>query len=77
MSAQPFLIAETTASGAPQLAGKRRLAEDIEQATDVADEIGGQVFALEPIEPAPYVPVAAIRHVAAGYVPGLNEGSAA
>lgn len=59
----PFLVAQTTDSGDPQLAGKRRLADDIEHATDVADEIGGQVFALEPIEPNPVAPLPARSHV--------------
>lgn len=63
MSAQPFLIAETNELGDPQLAGKRRLADDIERAADVADEIGGQVFAIEPVEPNPVAPMPARSHV--------------
>jgi hypothetical protein len=58
-----FLIAETNDAGEPNLAGKRRLSDDIDDATVVADEIGGTVFVLEPIEPAPYEPVIAVRHV--------------
>ncbi|WDH77872.1 hypothetical protein PTQ19_10100 [Microbacterium esteraromaticum] len=49
--------------GAANLAGKRRLTDDMGEAAEFADAIGGQVFELEPVEPAPYVPLAAVQHV--------------
>jgi len=49
--------------GAENLAGKRLLTDDFDEAAMRADEIGGQVFALEPVEPAPFAPVVAIHHV--------------
>lgn len=55
-----FLVAETNAEGDPNLAGRRRLADNIESATDVADEIAGQVYALEPVEENAFPPVPAI-----------------
>lgn len=55
-----FLIAEPNGQGDPNLAGRRRLADDIESATDVAGEIDGQVYALEPVEENAFPPVPAI-----------------
>jgi len=59
----PFLVAETTATGSPSLAGRRRLDDDIDHAAALADEIGGRVFAIEPVEPNPVAPRPAITHV--------------
>lgn len=55
-----FLIAEPNAEGDPNLAGRRRIAGDIEAASDVAAEISGQVYALEPVEENAFPPVPAI-----------------
>lgn len=55
-----LLIVEKDAAN---LAGKRRLTGDFTEATEFAEEIDGQVYALEPIEPAPHNPVPAINHV--------------
>jgi len=60
----PFLVTETTPAGAPRLAGKRRLDDDIDHAATLADEIGGQVFAIEPVEPNHVAPKPAITHIA-------------
>lgn len=59
----PTFLAVETREGRPSLAGKRRLLDDLDEAVEVADEIDGQVYALEPIEPAPFAPVPAINHV--------------
>jgi hypothetical protein len=45
------------------LAGKRMLTDDYDAAEARAEQIGGQMFALEPVEPAPFAPVVAIHHV--------------
>lgn len=39
--------------GAENLAGRRRLAGDVDEAAEVAADIDGQIFALEPVEPNP------------------------
>lgn len=59
----PTFLTVETREGVATLAGKRRLTADFDEATGLADEIDGQVFALEPIEPAPFIPVPATTHV--------------
>lgn len=59
----PTFLAVETREGRATLAGKRRLLDDFDEAAEIADEIDGQVFAIEPIEAAPFVPVPAVRHV--------------
>lgn len=59
----PTFLAVETHDGHANLGGKRRLLDDFDEASEVADEIDGQVFALEPVEEAPFVPVAAVCHV--------------
>lgn len=64
LTEQPTFLAVETREGRASLAGKRRLLDTVEEAADAAEEIGGQVFALEPVETdAPFAPVASIRHV--------------
>lgn len=60
----PFLVTETTPTGDPRLAGKRRLEDDIDHAATIAEQIGGQVFALEAVEPNHFAPKPSIAHVA-------------
>lgn len=59
----PTFLAVETHEGRATLGGKRRLLDDFDTAAEVADEIDGQVFALEPIEAAPFAPVPAVQHV--------------
>ncbi|KDA05547.1 hypothetical protein DC31_13725 [Microbacterium sp. CH12i] len=59
----PNFLALETRDGRATLGGKRRLLDDFDEAVEAADEIDGQVFAIEPIEAAPFAPVAAITHV--------------
>lgn len=59
----PTFLAVETREGRAHLAGKRRLLDDFDEAAEVADEIDGQVFALEPVEAGPFAPVPAINHV--------------
>ena len=63
VAATPTFLAVETREGRANLAGKRRLVDDFDEAVEVADEIDGQVFALEPVEAAPFQPVPAVRHV--------------
>jgi hypothetical protein len=64
-SPQPtaFLVAETNDAGAPRLNGRRRLAPDLDTATDTAAEIDGATFALERVEVSDIPPMPATRHV--------------
>ena len=59
----PTALVVETREGRATLAGKRRLLDDFTEAAEIADEIDGQVFAIEPIEQAPYTPIPAARHV--------------
>lgn len=61
----PTFLTVETRDGTATLAGKRRLTDDFDEATGLADEIGGQVYAIEPVEPAPFAPVPAIQVVPA------------
>ena len=59
----PTFLAVETREGRATLAGKRRLLDDFDEAAEIADEIDGQVYAIEPVEAAPFTPVPAVRHV--------------
>ncbi|WP_193596118.1 hypothetical protein [Microbacterium sp. YJN-G] len=59
----PTALVVETRDGRATLAGKRRLLDDFDEAAEVADEIDGQVFALELVEAAPFVPLPAVQHV--------------
>lgn len=73
----PTFLAVETHEGRATLGGKRRLLDDFDEATEVADEIDGQVFALEPVEPGPFAPVPAVRHVRVSGDPYSNPLDAA
>lgn len=59
----PTFLAVETRDGRATLGGKRRLLDDLDTAVEAADEIDGQLFAIEAVENAPFAPVPAIRHV--------------
>jgi len=63
--------------GAENLAGKRLLTDDFDEAATRADEIGGQVFALEPVEPAtPFAPITVLQVRAAFGIADLGPEAA-
>lgn len=68
----PTFLAVETRDGRATLGGKRRLLDDLDEATEVADEIDGQIFALEPIEVVDITPVSASAHVRLIDVPALD-----
>lgn len=59
----PTFLALETHDGRATLGGRRRLLDDFVEAVETAEEIDGQVFAIEAIEAAPFAPIAAITHV--------------
>ena len=59
----PTFLALETHDGRATLGGRRRLLDDFDEAVEAAEEIDGQVFAIEAIEAAPFEPIAAITHV--------------
>lgn len=68
----PTFLAVETHEGRVTLSGKRRLLDDLDEATEVADEIDGQVFALEPVEVVDIAPVSASAHIRLVDLPGLD-----
>lgn len=59
----PTFLAVETHDGRATLGGRRRLLDNFDDAVESAEEMDGQVFAIEPVESAPFAPVAAITHV--------------
>ncbi|WP_417510631.1 hypothetical protein [Microbacterium sp.] len=68
----PTFLAVETREGRATLGGKRRLLDDLTEAVEAADEIDGQVFALEPVEVVDITPVSASTHIRLVGVPGLD-----
>lgn len=67
----PTFLTVETHEGRATLGGRRRLSGDFEEAAEIAEEIDGQVFALEPVEAVDIVPVPAVRHIRLADVPEL------
>lgn len=59
----PTFLTVETHEGRATLGGRRRLLDDFDEAAEIAEEIDGQVFALEPVEPVEIAPVPAVCHV--------------
>lgn len=68
----PTFLAVETHEGRATLGGKRRLLDDFDEAAEMADEIDGQVFALEPVEMVDITPVSASTHIRLIDLPGLD-----
>lgn len=68
----PTYLAVETHEGRANLAGKRRLLTDLDDAVEVASEIFGQLYALEPVEIVNITPISATVHVSLVNVPTLD-----
>lgn len=68
----PTFLAIETRDGRATLGGRRRLLDDFDDAVETAEQIDGQVFALEPVEAVDITPVSASAHVRLIDVPALD-----
>lgn len=68
----PTFLTVETHEGRATLGGKRRLLDDFSEAAEVAEEIDGQIFALEPVEAVDITPVSASAHVRLIDIPALT-----
>ena len=68
----PTFLAVETRAGRATLAGRRRLLDDLDAAVESAEEMDGQLYALEPVEVVDITPVAASAHIRLVDVPGLD-----